>query len=204
MREGHAFGPKLVLRRTISSEFGANWIDIKDTITNEHWAESPLMLLYHFNIGFPLVSEGSRLLCNPKKTRPRDAEAEKGADRWHTFDAPQAGFSEQVFYHDLKGTADGTTRVALVRPDRQLGIALQFNKKELPRFIEWKMMGQGTYVVGLEPANCYVAGRAAEREAGTLEMLKPGEEKSVSLRVSVLSGVAEVAKFEQANGPRRK
>ena len=43
------------------------------------------------------------------------------------------------------------------------------------------------YVTGLEPANCQLAGRAAEREAGTLEMLEPGASRQagVSIRVSL-------------------
>ncbi len=49
------------------------------------------------------------------------------------------------------------------------------------------MLGPGMYVTGLEPANCGLAGRAAEREAGTLPMLEPGEARrfGISVRVSL-------------------
>jgi hypothetical protein len=48
------------------------------------------------------------------------------------------------------------------------------------------MMGQGTYVVGLEPANCGVHGRAADRAEGTLRYLEPGEMQSLSVEIGVL------------------
>ncbi|HEX7556762.1 MAG TPA: DUF4432 family protein, partial [Leptolinea sp.] len=46
----------------------------------------------------------------------------------------------------------------------------------LPYLMEWKMMGEGAYIVGIEPANCNgLGGRAATRESGQLPLLKPGE-----------------------------
>jgi hypothetical protein len=203
MREGHLFGPKLVLRRTVSSKLGADYIEIRDTVANEDFSDAPLMLLYHFNIGFPVVADGSRLLCRAKTTTPRDAEAEKGLDAFGQFEAPQAGYKEQVFYHDMAAAADGQVRVAIVTPARDTALVLEYSKKELPRFVQWKMMGQGAYVVGLEPANCHVAGRAAEREAGTLEILKAGAEKSVTLRVSVLHTARDIEKLEEALKKKR-
>ena len=57
----------------------------------------------------------------------------------------------------------------------------------LDRMWQWRMLGPGMYVTGLEPANCDLAGRAAEREAGTLQLLEPGERQTfgVSVRVSL-------------------
>jgi hypothetical protein len=50
---------------------------------------------------------------------------------------------------------------------------------------EWKMMGNGAYVVGLEPANAFTLGRAGERAAGRLQMLEPGECRSFRVELSV-------------------
>ena len=41
--------------------------------------------------------------------------------------------------------------------------------------IQWKQIGQGAYVAGLEPATNWTIGRAAERAAGRLKFLEPGE-----------------------------
>ena len=50
---------------------------------------------------------------------------------------------------------------------------------------EWKMAGAGTHVLGIEPANCYVEGRAAERARGTLVTLEPGESRTYELSLEV-------------------
>ena len=61
------------------------------------------------------------------------------------------------------------------------------------------MMGEGTYVVGMEPANCLVGGRAAEREAGTLQLLAPGEEREFVVQIGVLDGNAAIDDFIGSN-----
>jgi hypothetical protein len=50
------------------------------------------------------------------------------------------------------------------------------------------MLGPGMYLTGLEPANCGLAGRAAEREAGTLPMLAPGEARRFGITVRISLG----------------
>lgn len=54
------------------------------------------------------------------------------------------------------------------------------------------MMGQQDYVVGLEPGNCVPMGRSWAREKGVLEYLKPGQRKSVSLEIRVLTTWEEI------------
>ena len=54
------------------------------------------------------------------------------------------------------------------------------------------MMAEGTYVVGIEPANCGVEGRAAERRAGTLEFIEPGEERQFEVQIEVIDGAGNI------------
>ena len=51
------------------------------------------------------------------------------------------------------------------------------------------MMGQGTYVVGLEPANCRSGGRSQERARGTLQSLQPGEQREFNLEIEVTKSI---------------
>ena len=47
---------------------------------------------------------------------------------------------------------------------------------ELPHLFQWKMMGEGAYVLGIEPANSSgINGRAAARQSGDLAYLAPGQ-----------------------------
>ncbi len=188
MREASVFGPNLRLSRRIATSLGSSGVLIRDTVENLGYRTEPFMILYHFNLGWPIVSEDSRVLAPARTTRPRDAEAAKGADRWSGFEAPTPGYAEQVFYHDLETAVDGSTCVAIVNEEMKLGLSLRFRISELPRFIQWKMMGQGTYVCGMEPANCYVTGRADARAEGELEFLEPGETRTMSVEFGVVLG----------------
>ena len=200
LREGTLFGPNLVLRRTISFKLGSSALDIHDTIANEGFSDAAVMVLYHINAGFPLVDDGARLLAASRQVTPRDATAEAGLAGCKRFEAPQRGYQEQVFYHDMTPGPDGRVRVALASPPvngTRHALLVEYYKSELPRFVQWKMMGQGAYVCGLEPANCGVGGRAAERQAGTLEILKPGQEKSIRLTLTALDDVQAIGALER-------
>ena len=57
--------------------------------------------------------------------------------------------------------------------------------------------GVREYVVGMEPANCWVEGRAKERERGTLQFLKPGETRKYHLELGVLDGREAIGRFRE-------
>ena len=200
VREASVFGPNLVLSRRISTFLGATRLTIVDTVTNEGHEPAPHMLLYHCNLGFPVLSEDSELLVNSVEVWPRDRAAEPGFAEHRRFGPPTAGYAEQVFYHTPHVDAAGYARAALVNRrfanGQGLGVALRWRAAELPWMFEWKMLGQGHYVCGLEPATNLAGGRDQEREAGRLQMLMPDESKHYVLEISVLTSQAEIAAFE--------
>lgn len=202
VREWSTFKENLLLERTYRVFLGQSRIMIEDRVTNEGSTRTPFMMLYHMNPGWPLVDEGSRLLLNARSTFPRDAEAAKGAVEASRFSAPQPGYCEQVFFHDLVADPEGFACALLVNDRMQMGLYVRYRQKELPRYIEWKMMGEGTYVVGMEPANCLVNGRAAERAAGTLQFLDPGEDRRLALEIGVVEGRSEIDKFIRTHALR--
>ena len=56
-------------------------------------------------------------------------------------------------------------------------------------------MGEGEYVLGLEPGNCKVDGRAKAREDVTLEYLEPGESKKFDLMIEIVEGLDNIDKL---------
>jgi hypothetical protein len=54
------------------------------------------------------------------------------------------------------------------------------------------MIGEGTYVLGVEPGNCSVLGRARERAEGTLQYLEPGKSLVFHLEIGVISSPEEM------------
>jgi hypothetical protein len=121
----------------------------------------------------------------------------KGIETYKTFQPPTPGYKEQVFFHDLKEDHAGRTYAALINPKQKLGAALWVNKKQLDRLIEWKQMGEGAYVLGLEPSNCYVDGRAKARENGTLKFIEPGEVKNIDIEIQIIDGDEEIDKLQR-------
>ena len=199
LRESSMFGENLLLARSIETEVGSSRIAIRDAVRNEGKTRTPLMMLYHINAGWPLVDEGSRLLLGGGTTEPRDRAAAAGLSEARICSAPVPGFEEQVFYHDCAADAGGYASALLENGAMALGLTVRFRKKELPRLVQWKMMGEGTYVMGIEPANCRVGGRDAERRAGTLRFLDPGQECHFEVQIGVADGEEEIASFISRN-----
>ena len=83
---------------------------------------------------------------------------------------------EQCYYHKLKTDAQGYAQYSLYNPILQKGISVKYEAKPLDYFIQWKMPGEGDYVLGLEPGNCRGGGRKKAREDNILKFLEPQEE----------------------------
>jgi hypothetical protein len=162
-----------------------NIIRITDKVTNFGFQASPYTILYHMNLGYPLLCENSQLIIDPVQTQPRDETAISGLNEFKQFIKPQAGYQEQVFYHTMKGNAKGETDVTL--QNKKLGIALtiKFNISQLPYLTQWKMMGQGEYVLGLEPCNVPGKNRKVLRDENILPFLQSGESKTNLIEVIV-------------------
>lgn len=188
VRETAVFGHNLSLRRRIWTTLDSARFWIEDAVTNDGLSPAPHMYLQHFNLGFPLVGAGARLELPAGTCEPRDENARPGLDTWQTFQDPTPGYQEQVFYHDLRPDADGLVYAKLVNPGfnggRGLAVTWTYAKADYPVLVEWKMMGEGLYVVGVEPANCHVEGRARERERGTLHMLAPQETRTYRIGIA--------------------
>lgn len=195
VRETHTHGPNLLLTRTLMSSLAGRTISVHDSIQNQGFRDTPLMYLYHLNFGFPLLTDHSRIYAPSRSVDARNEHAGETRDRWANFEPPTQGISERVYYHEMEPDADGNVTVVLVNDDRQkdFAVAVRYLKATLPRFIEWKMTGTNHFVLGLEPANCKVEGRRAERDAGTLKILRPDETQDFYLELQVLEGNAEIA-----------
>lgn len=184
--ETRIFGENLLLHRAVWSRLGENRLCLRDRVENIGFEPSPLMMLYHFNFGFPLLTPEVELTFPPARVEPREAETPlAGHDRW---EAPVAGYRERVYYHrDVRATrqSDGGRALAeavLRQPRfpvagamRPVTVRLRWDIATLPNLVQWKNPGTTTHALGIEPTNCTVGGRAADRARGTLQHIAPGE-----------------------------
>lgn len=169
MREFKFFKENLVLHREIQVKYYDNKILITDTVENQGYDDSEYMLLYHFNLGYPFLSEHCRLLMPFSKTIARDEDAEKGLDAHNIVSKPKKIFREQVFYHSLTKDDEGKAKIKVENLKLKVGFAMKFDHIFLPELVQWNNFKEGSYVMGLEPSTNKVYGRSKARENNTLK-----------------------------------
>jgi Domain of unknown function (DUF4432) len=168
------FGYRLRLDRTIEFTPGEPAVWITDCVCNLGGTPAPLMILYHCNFGWPLVSPDSEMTSPARQVRPRDAAAEPGIKEWHKMQEPTPGYAEQVFFHQVE-PSEKQVSAAIVNKALGVGVEVVFDARTLNFLTEWKQMGYADYTLGIEPGNCLPEGRVGARRAGRLRMLPPGE-----------------------------
>ena len=178
IRDAAIFGRQLILEREYVVSLEKNEIALTDTVKNIGSAESPFEVLYHCNMGYPLLSEKAIIDIPSTDVAPRNEHAKEGIPTCLVCEKPQNGYEEMCFYHKLSGK----TQVSITNPEIGKGLTIAYDTAELPCFTQWKMMGEYEYVMGLEPGNCLPDGRNVMREKGILQFLAPGASKTVHLQ----------------------
>ena len=197
VRQAAVFGEHLRLRRRIEADLGGNSIRLTDTVTNHGFDPTPHMFLYHINLGWPLVDEGAQLVAPIARTSWSTESVREQRVSYQRFPAPQAGFVEQVYAHEVEADANGSVSAVLVNDQLQMGLRLDWSVNEFPHFFEWLHLHEGAYAVGLEPSTHAVAGEAAARADGSMIWLSAGESRSYHTVFSVLDGAAALAEAIQ-------
>jgi hypothetical protein len=150
----------LRVERRLANDPAAGRIELVDATTNTSTATLEAPLLYHCNLlwGEPAIDS--------QQVLPRDADA--AAHDWRVL-----GDGAERVYEHLGATAATVTTQGLRVTIRS----------SLPRLWQWVDPGRG--VIGIEPANCSVLGRAHDRAAGRLPLLAPGETRVTTLTIEV-------------------
>lgn len=195
MREATIFNENLVLQRTLSTSVGSRAVTIRDTVENQGFDMQELMLLYHINIGYPVLDEETTLLLPAVKTHPRDEAADVG--RFGEATGPIDGAGEQVFKHEPAGDETGITGAAVVNRKLGVGVYVKYNIRQLPFLVQWKSMRSGDYALGMMPSTSFVKGRTFEREHGTLQPIGPFSKLHFALEIGVLDGVGQMDAFDR-------
>jgi len=190
--QASALGETLLLKRRIEAAVGASHLTIADVVENIGYHPTPHMFLYHANFGFPVVDEGSELLLPAGQVTPCGDYPVEGFD---TLTAPTVAFEEQVFEYEAIAEEDGTVPVAIINRRLGIGAYQRYRPQQLPHPFVWRMLGEGSYVVALEPSTNRVAGRHDARERGELLTLEPGERRRYDLELGVLAGQEDLERF---------
>ena len=139
------FGQNLVMRREISMKYLGDEVTVTDSITNEEFVDAEYMLMYHANMGYPMISEKTKLYIDRAETFA--VTDVNDLDRCLEFEAPTPARPEEVYRHTLN---EGYGVKARLENDT-LAMDVIFDTAEFPYIYEWKCMSSGDYVVGVEP-----------------------------------------------------
>jgi hypothetical protein len=192
MKQVSFHGEHLQLTREITARLGENRFAIHDVVENLAGRPEPHQILYHFNVGFPLLDDGSELEVKTARIEGLDDHAKAVEATAHQIHGPVYGFQEQVLVRDVEPDADGWASARVVNRafdgGRGLALTIRYHKAELPYLWQWRNLRERAYVMGVEPGNAHMSGRVYNREHGTLPILEPGERREYHLEVEAAHG----------------
>ena len=180
IRETAFFGHCFEVHRTIRIPVCGSSVTIEDTIENMTPKDQEIMMLYHCNFAYPLLSEKAKLILpEDRETTPRNEFSKTGLGRELVFDEPDPNDEERVFFQKM--SKEFWAR--LENPEIGVSMMFSWSGDTLPILSEWRSMVSGDYVLGLEPTSGYIMGRHDERENGTLKVLKAFESLKNTVKI---------------------
>lgn len=205
IKQGHPLGTNIELKRTIRCTLGEPTLHIVDEIINVGNLDTPHMILYHFNFGWPLIDEGTALLWEGAWTAREQGEANKIFKEGQAFKVCQAprddhkGSGEEAAFIDIAADEQHMSHCAIYNENLGLALRLSFDKRQLPWLTNWQHWGKGEYVTGLEPGTNPPLGQQKLRERKELIMLKPREKRTYELSIHLSDTAAGIQEIINKN-----
>lgn len=174
VRDSALFGKNLVMHRTVTTALGEDVLHITDTLENRGTRDEEYCLLYHVNVGYPMLDEGAKIIADITSCEPRTPYAKQNEETLDTVSAPIDNEEESCYFLDLE-----RPRISLVNERINKSLTLSYSKETLPEFVLWKSPAGGDYALGLEPATTKLDDLFAYR------VIRKGEKISFSLSLGV-------------------
>jgi len=192
--ESKLFFKRLRLCARIGFHASLPTVSIVDEVTNDRATSATMQLLYHINVGEPVLSNGSKLFFNFGDLAPKDSLSAGEINTWNDGGPPSSGYAERVYFTTPAASDSHWATAVLASGDQATGLCVRFDTRTLPYFIVWKNFAatQDGYVMGLEPATNFPNTRSFEQDHGRVVELQAGETKTFRVDVCPLTTVEEV------------
>lgn len=175
LSEARLFGENLRLHREYEFIYETDKILVTDTIENKGFRSEAFVYALHINFGYPLLQENTQLIFESLDSKPRNRHAGKYFSTWQEIEKPEFSYQERCYFHDLAKDDNGVTQYTIFNPNLNLGVNVKYSKDDFPFFTQWKMLGKGEYVLGLEPMNVFLDGPKIGEPGCTAPTLEAGE-----------------------------
>lgn len=195
--ESRLFFKRLRLRSRIRFHAGSPNVELLDDVTNDLSKPATMQLLYHINVGRPILEAGAQVEAPLEELAPKDSLSAGEIEQWNQYDGPEVGYAERVYFARLRSDESNMTTAMLRSADGKCGLGVTFSTTRLPRFILWKNTGADGdgYVTGLEPATNYPNTRSYEESQGRVVEIEPGETTSFRVTLHPLWEAEQVRKM---------
>ena len=180
-----ALEENLLLTRTVVSKLGGTGLLLRDKVTNIGFKSTSLLLLYHCNFGFPLLSGDTVLSIPADKAVGLDGNIVPGFQKLKN---PTDLNEDTVIYPALNSNSVNITLFNPALGSSGLGVSIKYSRTELPYLTVWKHYQKRAYVIGIEPGTCRVEGRNAEIEKKRAVILDKDQSIQIDLEISVIEG----------------
>lgn len=136
----------LKMHRKITCAIGSETLTVEDTLINQGYGELNYCLLYHVNVGYPLLDEGAKIVGDVKEAVPRTELAKERIKDREVMGAPIPFDDETCYFLKM-------AKPEIAVENKKLGkkFTLSYSGETLPCFVQWKDLCSGCYVTGLEP-----------------------------------------------------
>ncbi|NCT90449.1 DUF4432 family protein [Cellulomonas sp. APG4] len=172
-------GPRLVVEREVLASTGTSAVEVRDVVRNVGELAVGVPLLYHVNLGAPLLRPGSSLVVDADDVVLREP-LPPGRDPLVT-PGPATGLAPVVAEHRGLRSPRAVLRGDADHPD----VVVTWSGDSLPRLCTWSWPARGAYVLGVEPTNAPLFGPERDTPHAGAPVLAPGASWRTGVRIAV-------------------
>lgn len=176
-------GPRIVVERHITLATDSPWVTVDDVVRNVGEQPAGAPLLYHVNLGAPLLAPGSELVVRAGSTITREP-LPPGRGALEIGEPGVAAVPVVAEHRDL-AERDGRAEAVLEGTGAGVEVVVQWTVDTLPRLCTWAWPAVGAWVLGVEPTNAPLFGAERESAWAGAPVLAPGESWRTGVRIGV-------------------
>lgn len=182
------FGPSLRTERTVTSGFdaaGRPRVVLHDRVVNTGSVPCPVAVLFHVNLGAPLVLPGTTVTTGAAEVVLREP-CDRVPDPSRLPSMCDELVEAVAEHRGVPADAAGTARAVVTSP-HGFGVEVAWSATSLPRVYQWVVPTRGRWALAVEPSTAPLFGPDRSGEHAGAPVLLPGEHRDHVVAVTVLS-----------------
>lgn len=142
------FGKNLVMRRKVSTAIGSEKVIIEDTLENKAFTTDEYCILYHINLGYPMLDDGAKIIADIAGYDTRTEWSKKNASGMFKITDSIPNNPETCYFLKMN-----KPEISLINEKIGKKFTVNYSNDTLPCFTEWHSMASGDYALGFEPSS---------------------------------------------------